>query len=101
MNMREEMDMTGIPEEIMNIGRTTRSSREEKKKTEDMEDKIGGKKEDSMNIKIMEDIGAIVGKTETEENMEETTMAIIDQGPEGLARGLHASGGLLQATQWP
>ena len=99
--MKEEMDQIGTQEEIMSIDKITIASREEKKKIEVMEGKIGGKKEDRMNIKIMEDIGATVGITETEENMEENTLATIDQGPEGLARGLHASGGLLQATPWP
>ena len=98
--MKEEMVLTGILEEIMNTNRTTKASREEKK-TEVMEDRIGDKKEDHMIIKIMEDIGVIAGRTETEGNMEEPTMATTEQGPEGLARGLLASGGLLQATPWP
>ena len=99
--MKEGMDQIGTLEEIMNIDKITIASREEKKKTDDMEDKIGGKKEDSMNIKIIKDIEATVGIIETEENMEENTLATIDQGPEGLAWGFLARGGLLQATPWP
>ena len=94
------MDQIGTQEEIMSTDKITKASREEKK-MEVMEDNTGGKKEDLMNTKIMGDIGAIVGRTETEEIMKETIMAIIDQGPEGLARGLHASGSLLQVTPWP
>ena len=100
MNMKEEMDMIGIPEEIMSIGRTTRVSRKEKKKTEDLEDRREDKKEDHMIIKTMEDIEVTAGKTGIEEIMEDH-MATIEQGPEGPARGLLASGGLLQATPWP
>ena len=101
MNMKEEMVLIGTLEETMITDRTTKASREEKKKTEVMEDRIGDKKEDHMITKIMEDIGVTAGRTETEEIMEEPTMATIEQGPEGLARGLLASGGLLQATPWP
>ena len=53
--MKEEMDQIETQEEIMNIDKITIANREEKKKTEDMEDKIGGKKEDSMNTGSQKD----------------------------------------------
>ena len=100
--MTEEIDQIETQEETMTIDRTTIINRkEEKKKIENMEDKIGDRTEDSMTTKKMEDIEVTVETIETEETMEETITATTDQGPEGLARGLQASGSLLQATPWP
>ena len=94
--MTEEIDQIETQEETMTIDRTIIISREEKK-IENMEDKT----EDSMNTKKIEEIEVTVETIETERTKEGTTMATTDQGPEGLARGLHASGGLLQATPRP
>ena len=95
--MTEEIDQTETQEETMTIDRATIISKEEKKRIETTEDMT----EDSMTTKKIEEIEVTVETTETEGTMEGTTTATTDQGLEGLARGLQASGSLLQATPWP